>query len=134
MYPVWDFIFSQFDAKQQNRGIKYSQKTRDLQYSYAPGNDFNDHYYWISFCTADKKVLSVESKCYMPDKKSDLMNELTESYVWDYTFRIMCLYTDFIDRIIRWQGLVPLVTHNYPTGIGERSGHKSLKFNNLYSQ
>lgn len=65
----------------------------------------------------DKKVLSVESKCYMPDKKSDIMNELTESYVWDYTFRIMCLYTDFIDRIIRWQGLVPLITHNYPTGI-----------------
>lgn len=68
----------------------------------------------------------MESKCYMPDKKSDIMNELTESYVWDYTFRIMCLYTDFIDRIIRWQGLVPLITHNYPTGIGERSGYKSV--------
>nr|XP_022323918.1 uncharacterized protein LOC111124909 isoform X4 [Crassostrea virginica] len=64
----------------------------------------------------DKKVLSVESKCYMPDKKTDLLNELTESYAWDYTFRVMCLYTDFIDRIIQSQGLVPLITHNYPTG------------------
>lgn len=75
----------------------------------------------------------MESKCYMPDKKSDIMNELTESYVWDYTFRIMCLYTDFIDRIIRWQGLVPLITHNYPTGIGERSGYKSVNLNKLMS-
>ncbi|XP_062577173.1 uncharacterized protein LOC134239045 [Saccostrea cucullata] len=64
----------------------------------------------------DKRVLSVESKCYIPDKKTDLLNELTESYVWDYTFRIMCLYTDYIDRIIQWQGLVPIITHNYPTG------------------
>lgn len=55
----------------------------------------------------------------MPDKKTDLLNELTESYAWDYTFRVMCLYTDFIDRIIQSQGLVPLITHNYPTGQGK---------------
>lgn len=60
----------------------------------------------------------------MSDKKSDFMNELTESYVWDYIFRIMCLYTDFIDRIIRWQGLVFLIIYNYFIGIGERLGYK----------
>ncbi|XP_071152762.1 uncharacterized protein [Mytilus edulis] len=52
-----------------------------------------------------KLQISVESRCYFPEVKSEPVNADTEFYTKEYTWNIFCLYTDIIDKVLK-QSLV----------------------------
>jgi len=73
-----------------------------------------DVYIFIS----EKGVITIESKCYFPKKMVDPVFELTETNVKEYTWNVLCIYTDLVDSVLKQQNLVPLISRNVPSGLG----------------
>ncbi|XP_060065175.1 uncharacterized protein LOC132545509 [Ylistrum balloti] len=65
----------------------------------------------------DKGVLSVESRCYFPEKLTETVNALTETTVREYTWQVFCLYTDLIDHVLFYQNITPVLSRSVPKGL-----------------
>ncbi|KAL3880394.1 hypothetical protein ACJMK2_032638 [Sinanodonta woodiana] len=69
----------------------------------------------------EEMVLTVESKCYMPEVEEYLevteISKETESYVKEYTWGVFCIFIDLIDDILYKQGVTPIITKNVPLGL-----------------
>jgi hypothetical protein len=79
---------------------------------------FNSIPYYIRNTILGNSTISVESRCYLPEKKSGSVNDLTETYVQQYTWNIFCLYTDIIEKILKQCNIVYLVSGEIPKGLG----------------
>ncbi|KAK3588393.1 hypothetical protein CHS0354_028970 [Potamilus streckersoni] len=66
-------------------------------------------------------VLTVESKCYMPEIDQSLdfteIPKETASYVKEYTWGVFCIFTDLIDDILHKQSVTPIIIKNVPFGL-----------------
>jgi hypothetical protein len=67
-------------------------------------------------------VISIESKCYIPDNKCGPVDELTEVYVKEYTWNIFCLYTDIIEKVLKQRNIVYIESGDAPKEFGKSQG------------
>lgn len=63
--------------------------------------------------------ISVESRCYFPEVKSEPVNADTEFYTKEYTWNIFCLYTDIIDKVLKQSLVVYTLWSDIPQEFGE---------------
>ncbi|CAC5381877.1 LRRK2 [Mytilus coruscus] len=66
-------------------------------------------------------VITIESKCYLPDMKVGPVDELTETYVREYTWNIFCLYTDLLEKVLKQKNVIYLQTGEAPTDLANLS-------------
>ncbi|XP_062577865.1 uncharacterized protein LOC134239727, partial [Saccostrea cucullata] len=64
--------------------------------------------------TNGTKMLMVECRCFLPQKRTQSVNEDTEKSVREYTKHIFFIVTDLVDRIIKRQGIVAVISQNIP--------------------
>lgn len=76
--------------------------------SYYLEIDHKSHNILVYF-SLDKCSICVESTCYIPDKREEPVSNLTEATVKDYTWNVLCLYTDIVDDVLKVKGIVPMI-------------------------
>ncbi|CAG2234887.1 LRRK2 [Mytilus edulis] len=69
----------------------------------------------------ENSVITIESKCYLPDMKVGPVDELTETYVREYTWNIFCLYTDLLEKVLKQKNIIYLQTGEAPTDLANLS-------------
>ncbi|VDI29782.1 Hypothetical predicted protein, partial [Mytilus galloprovincialis] len=62
----------------------------------------------------DNREIVVQTKCYLPDLKTEPVNDETEFYVKEYTWNIFCLYTDMIEKVLKQRDLIYLESGDVP--------------------
>lgn len=63
-------------------------------------------------------MISVESKCFMPEDREGTLNNMTSACVEEYAWSVFCIYTDVIDYVIQKQNVVSIVTRDSPSHLG----------------
>ncbi|KAH9488475.1 hypothetical protein Btru_062744, partial [Bulinus truncatus] len=61
--------------------------------------------------------LRVETRCYMPNHKTDQINSDTDFHVQEYAFNVFCLFIDIIDFVIGRLKLLTLYTERVPANM-----------------
>ncbi|CAC5389319.1 LRRK2 [Mytilus coruscus] len=87
--------------------------------------------------SGDNREIVVQSKCYLPDLKTEPVNDETEFYVKEYTWNIFCLYTDMIDKVLKQRDIIYLESGDVPNGFVHNSfGCKHLwkKIDSMFNQ
>ena len=79
----------------------------------------------IFFFTVENKVISIETKCFFPEKKTEVVDDTTEANVQEYTFLIFSLFTDIVDRILLRQNITPIISQSVPREMGRYKGLNS---------
>ena len=73
-----------------------------------------EHFHFV----LGSKDLVVECRCHLPQKKTVSLNDDTERSVREYTRHVFFLVTDLVDRIIKRQGILAVISQNIPLNTG----------------
>ncbi|XP_061180809.1 uncharacterized protein LOC133189455 [Saccostrea echinata] len=71
------------------------------------------------------RMLLIECRCFLPQKRTQSVNDDTEKSVREYTKHVFFIVTDLVDCIIKRQGIVAVISQNIPLN----SVHTSLGCN-----
>ncbi|VDI30258.1 Hypothetical predicted protein [Mytilus galloprovincialis] len=85
----------------------------------------------------DNREIVVQTKCYLPDLKTEPVNDETEFYVKEYTWNIFCLYTDMIEKVLKQRDLIYLESGDVPNDFVHNSfgcKHVWKKVDSMFNQ